>query len=83
MDKYCQYAMVAADEAIENSGLDLETIDKERLGVIVGSGIGGLGTIEKEHNKLMEKGPNRVSPLFNTYDNRQYGSWKHCNKVWC
>ena len=63
MDKYCQYAIVAADEAIKNSGLDLETIDKERLGVVVGSGIGGLSTIEQEHTKLMEKGPNRVSPF--------------------
>jgi 3-oxoacyl-[acyl-carrier-protein] synthase II len=62
MDKYCQYAMVAADEAIKNSGLDLEAVDSERLGVIVGSGIGGLGTVEQEHKKLMEKGPNRVSP---------------------
>ena len=63
MDKYCQYAMVAAEEAIKNSGLDLETIDKEKLAVVVGSGIGGLGTIEQEYGKLMEKGPNRVSPF--------------------
>jgi len=63
MDKYCQYAMVAADEAIKNSGLDLDAIDKERLAVVVGSGIGGLGTIEQEHVKLTEKGPNRVSPF--------------------
>ncbi|MFT5872901.1 MAG: 3-oxoacyl-[acyl-carrier-protein] synthase II [Clostridium sp.] len=62
MDKYCQYAMVAADEAVKNSGLDLEAIDSEKLAVIVGSGIGGIGTIEKEHSKLMEKGPNRVTP---------------------
>ena len=63
MDKYCQYAMVAADEAVKDSGLDLETINKENLAVIVGSGIGGLNTIEAEHTKLMEKGPNRVSPF--------------------
>ncbi|MGH4119080.1 beta-ketoacyl-ACP synthase II [Clostridium sp.] len=63
MDKYCQYAMVAADEAIKNSGLDLDSIDSERLGVVVGSGVGGLNTIEQEHKKLMEKGPNRVSPF--------------------
>lgn len=63
MDKYCQYAMVAADEAIKNSGLDLENIDRERLAVVVGSGIGGLSTIEKEHTKLLEKGPKRVSPF--------------------
>lgn len=62
MDKYCQYAMVAAEEAVKNSGLDMQAIDSERLAVIVGSGIGGIGTIEQEHKKLMEKGPNRVTP---------------------
>ncbi|ERI92182.1 beta-ketoacyl-acyl-carrier-protein synthase II [Clostridiales bacterium oral taxon 876 str. F0540] len=64
MDRYCQFAMAAAKEAVEDSGLDLESIDKERLGVVVGSGIGGLSTIEKEVRNLVEKGPNRVSPLF-------------------
>jgi len=62
MDKYCQYAMVAAQEAVKNSGLDVQAIDSERLAVIVGSGIGGIGTIEQEHKKLLEKGPNRVTP---------------------
>jgi len=62
MDKYCQYAMVAAEEAVKNSGLDVQAIDSERLAVIVGSGIGGIGTIEQEHKKLLEKGPNRVTP---------------------
>ncbi|MBU3181515.1 beta-ketoacyl-ACP synthase II [Clostridium psychrophilum] len=62
MDKYCQYAMVAANEAIKNSGLDLEAENRERIDVIVGSGIGGIGTIEREHTKLMEKGPSRVTP---------------------
>lgn len=64
MDRYCQFAMAAAKEAVEDSGLDLESINRERMGVIVGSGIGGLATIEREHSVLMEKGPNRVSPLF-------------------
>jgi len=62
MDKYCQYAMVAAAEAVNDSGLDVQAIDSERMAVIVGSGIGGIGTIEREHTKLMEKGPNRVTP---------------------
>jgi 3-oxoacyl-[acyl-carrier-protein] synthase II len=64
MDRYCQFAMAAAKEAIENSGLDLENENKYRMGVLIGSGIGGLATIEKEVKTLMEKGPNRVSPLF-------------------
>lgn len=64
MDRYCQFAMAAAKEAIENSGLDLENENKYRMGVLIGSGIGGLATIEKEVKTLVEKGPNRVSPLF-------------------
>lgn len=64
MDRYCQLAMAAAKEAVEDSGLDLENMNKERLGVLIGSGIGGLSTIEKEARTLVEKGPNRVSPMF-------------------
>lgn len=63
MDRFSQFAMVAAKEAVKDSALDLETIEKERFGVMVGSGIGGLGTIEEQHKKLLEKGPGRVSPM--------------------
>jgi len=64
MDRYCQFAIAAADEAVKDSGLDLESMNRERLGVLIGSGIGGLATIEREVRTLVEKGPNRVSPLF-------------------
>lgn len=64
MDRFTQFAMAASEEAIKDSGIDLEKICSERFGVIVGSGIGGLYTIEDEHTKLIEKGPNRVSPFF-------------------
>lgn len=64
MDKYCQFAMVAADEAVKDAGLNIEELDSERLGVMVGSGIGGIATIEEQHKKLMEKGPKRISPFF-------------------
>lgn len=64
MDKYCQFAMVAADEAVNDAGLNVEEVDSERFGVIVGSGIGGIATIEEQHKKLMEKGPKRISPFF-------------------
>lgn len=63
MDRFCQLAMAASKEAVEDSGLDLENINRDRLGVIVGSGIGGLGTIEQEHTKYGLKGPSRVSPM--------------------
>ncbi|OPJ63610.1 beta-ketoacyl-ACP synthase II [Clostridium oryzae] len=63
MDKYCQYAMAASKEAVEDSSIDLEKIDKYRFGVVVGSGIGGLSTIEDQYDKLKAKGPDRVSPL--------------------
>jgi 3-oxoacyl-[acyl-carrier-protein] synthase II len=64
MDRFCQFGMAAAKEAIEESGLEVgKNIGTERLGVIVGSGVGGLMTTEKEVLKLIEKGPDRVSPL--------------------
>ena len=64
MDKYSQYAVVAACEAMEMSGIDLDKVDKHRLGVMVGSGIGGLGTIEEQVIKMHYKGPSKVETLF-------------------
>lgn len=64
MDRYSQFAVAAAEEAMKDSKLDLETINKDRLGVVVGSGIGGIDTVEKQHGNLVEKGPGRVHPLF-------------------
>jgi 3-oxoacyl-[acyl-carrier-protein] synthase II len=61
MDKFVQYAIVASQQAIADSGLDLEKEDLNKIGVLVGSGIGGLYVIEKEHKVLLEKGPHRVS----------------------
>lgn len=63
MDLFSQYAVVAAQEAFHQAGLDMEKEDPYRVGVIIGSGIGGLPIMEAEHTKLMEKGPNRVSLL--------------------
>lgn len=64
MDKFAQFAVAATKLAIEDSKLELENIDKRRVGVILGSGVGGIETLESEHTKLMEKGPRRVSPFF-------------------
>jgi 3-oxoacyl-[acyl-carrier-protein] synthase II len=64
MDRFVQYAVVAAAEAIRNAGLNLETLDRNRIGVLIGSGIGGMETFEDQHTALMTKGPGRVSPYF-------------------
>ena len=64
MDKFSQFAIVAAREAWKDSGLDKEKEDMTRVAVIVGSGIGGLATIEKDNRTLVEKGPDRVSPMY-------------------
>lgn len=64
MDRFVQFAVVAAHEAIRNAGLDLDALDTERIGVIVGSGIGGMETFEAQHRTLVERGPGRVSPFF-------------------
>ena len=64
LDLFSQYAMVAAREAWKDSGLNKETENMERVGVVVGSGIGGIETIEIENKKCNEKGPDRVSPMY-------------------
>lgn len=64
MDRFVQFAVVASHEAVRNAGLDLERLDRERIGVVIGSGIGGMETFENQHTALMEKGPGRVSPFF-------------------
>ncbi len=64
MDKFSQYAVVASKEAMKDSGIDIEKINPKRFGVIVGSGIGGLYTMEEQITKMNEKGPKRVAPLF-------------------
>ena len=63
-DPYCQFAVYAALQALENCGSDLKDLDPYRVGVIVGSGIGGMTTFEEEHSKFLEKGPKRVSVFF-------------------
>ena len=63
-DLFMQYAMAAAKQAVEQSGILDSDIDKERLGVYIGSGIGGIGTTIREHDRLTEKGPDMVSPFF-------------------
>lgn len=63
-DLFSIYAMAAADEAVKMSGINLDEIDRERLGVIIGSGIGGLCTIEEQATKMATKGMSRIAPLF-------------------
>ncbi|MDD5237563.1 MAG: beta-ketoacyl-ACP synthase II [Candidatus Omnitrophica bacterium] len=63
MDRFVQFAVASAKQAIVDSGLDLEKEDKTRIGVLVGSGIGGLDIIEKEHNVFLARGPSRLSPF--------------------
>lgn len=64
MDRFAQFAIAGTQLALEDSGLDLDSIDKRRVGVILGSGVGGIETLEREHTKLMERGAKRVSPFF-------------------
>ena len=63
MDPFCQYAVTAAKEALEDSGIDMEKEDSFRAGVIVGSGIGSLPQVENNYEKILTKGPGKVNPL--------------------
>jgi len=62
-DRFTQLSMAASKMAIADSGLSLDTVNRERFGVILGSGIGGLSTLEQQHQNLLEKGPTKISPF--------------------
>jgi 3-oxoacyl-[acyl-carrier-protein] synthase II len=64
MDAFIQYAVAAAQLAVDDSGIKPSLLEGDRTGVYVGSGIGGIGTIENTHTTLLEKGPGRISPFF-------------------
>jgi 3-oxoacyl-[acyl-carrier-protein] synthase II len=65
-DRYAQLAIAASVQAMREAGLEgkTDTVDSDRFGVIIGSGIGGIGTFEEQHGRFVEKGPSRVSPFF-------------------
>ncbi|OPY80169.1 MAG: 3-oxoacyl-(acyl-carrier-protein) synthase 2 [Syntrophorhabdus sp. PtaU1.Bin153] len=64
MDLFIQYALGAAHEAVNDAALDTASEDPERIGVVVGTGLGGLPTLEKYHSVLLERGPGRITPFF-------------------
>lgn len=64
MDRFIHYALAAAQFAFDDAGFETPVAAPDRFGVIVGSGIGGFGTIEREHARLLEHGPRRISPFF-------------------
>ena len=64
LDRFTQFAIIAAREAMEDSKMNSENTDMERVGCIISSGIGGLGTIENENKVFYDKGPNRISPMY-------------------
>jgi len=63
LERFVQYALASSIDAVKQAGLDLSQEDRDRCAVVIGSGIGGLGEIEEQHLKLVQKGPNRVSPF--------------------
>ena len=63
LDRFAQFACVAAKEAIKDSGIFLESVDLDRFGVLIGSGIGGIKTLSEQSEVLMKKGPSRISPF--------------------
>lgn len=63
-DPFVQYSLAAAIMAVEDAGLDLDRLDGDQVGVLIGSGIGGLETIERNHKQLVERGWKRISPFF-------------------
>ena len=63
LDRFAQFALAAADSAVEDSGIDFSKLPAEQCGVFIGSGIGGLNEFETQHSTMMQKGPSRISPF--------------------
>ncbi len=63
LDRFSQFAAVASLEALEDAGIDMANEDADRVGVLIGSGVGGIITITEQHNVMLAKGPKRVSPF--------------------
>lgn len=64
LDRFSQFAVIASKEAMKDSGISTENTNMTRVGAIISSGIGGLNTIEEQNRNLLEKGPDRISPMF-------------------
>src|SRR5690606_7868792 len=64
MDRYTHYGIAATRMAMQEANFDMERIDKERLGVVIGTGVGGIETMEEQKERLLSRGPGRVSPFF-------------------
>lgn len=64
LDLSAQYAIVASEDAVKDSGLDIKSVDLDRCGVVIGSGIGGISTFEKQRDLLLKSGPSKISPFF-------------------
>ncbi len=63
MDRFAQFAVAAAEQAVQDAGLDMDKVERERVGVYVGSGIGGIDTLIQQQTNLFNRGPERISPL--------------------
>jgi 3-oxoacyl-[acyl-carrier-protein] synthase II len=63
LDRFAQFALAAAESAVEDSGIDFSSLAEDRCGVIIGSGIGGLNEFETQHSTMIHKGPSRISPF--------------------
>lgn len=63
MDRFAQFAVAAAEQAVQDAGLDMDKVERERVGVYVGSGIGGIDTLIEQQTNLFKRGPERISPL--------------------
>jgi len=63
MDRFAQFAVAAASDAIKDSGLKIDSVNEDEVGVLIGSGVGGLATLEQQYEKLLSKGADKVSPF--------------------
>ena len=82
MEQFCQFAVAATRQAVEDAGLDMSQEDPFRVGVSIGSGIGSLQSIEREYKKLLEKRTWKRESASGSVNDQQHGSRKRLHPVW-
>ena len=82
MEQFAQFAVAASKEAIEDAGLDMEKEDPYRVGTAIGSGIGSLQAMEREYDKMVNKGPKSCSSSIGSADDFEYGIGKCSHSIW-
>ena len=83
MDRFAQFAVATSQQALADARLEITALNAEQIGVMIGTGVGGLKIMEEQQEVYLNRGPSRCSPFMVPYDDREYGSWINSHPYRC